>query len=340
MYYAPALASLERSGLLILTSLYDPDTEAVKAITRKFPNAKAMASAEQPTQTDLAIVASPPQFHTRQTLHWLDAGVSVLCEKPLCLSVSEALEMVACADRRDRILAVGLIRRFLPAAQMIRTILSRRLLGDVHYVSCFEGGPFKWPARSTSFFERSSGGGVFLDIGSHLIDLITWWLGLPASVSYEDDAVDGVEANCHVTLNYSSGCVVDARLSRDWALPNRYFFECENGWFSWAVPEPEKIDIGFKGSSFVLNGALHDEQIEYSRPTAGRKSPGFEQSFTNQLRNVAVATRGLEPLRVPASHTLDGLRVMEECYGTRTPMRMDWLTESDMLGIGRFTRDT
>ena len=218
---------------------------------------------------------------------------------------------------------------------MIRNIVREQLLGQVKHVSCFEGGSFRWPAASTSFFEKSAGGGVFADIGPHILDLLTWWFGFPAECSYEDDAFDGVEANCRFRLRYSSGCHVMGRLSRDWALPNRYFFECSNGWISWTVPEPEAVEIGFKGSQFVVKGKLHEGNLEYVTPTAGRQRLGFEQSFTGQLRNVTAAVRGREPLFVPGVDSLDGLRVMECCYSRRQPMRMNWMTESEVKRLAR-----
>jgi hypothetical protein len=89
-----------------------------------------------------------------------------------------------------RVLAVGLVRRFLPACQTIRAILRQGILGDVQSFHFAEGGTFRWPTHSTTYFQRSTAaGGVLADIGTHLLDLITWWMGEPSEIRYEDDAM-------------------------------------------------------------------------------------------------------------------------------------------------------
>ena len=328
IYHAPALLQLERSQLVRVAALFDPDAEALLQVQRQFPSARQMKDSKDLAGADLAIVASPPQHHAKQSIDALRAGVAVLCEKPMASSLPEGEAMVAAAEDTGGLLAVGLVRRFLPAAQAIRLILTKRMLGDLRHVACFEGGPFRWPAQMPSYFDRSQGG-VLLDIGAHVLDLLVWWLGVPQGIEYEDDAMGGVEANCRFLLRYDLGLQVEGHLSRDWGLPNRYHFDCANGWMNWTPTEPESIQIGFHEASFTLNAELHQNSIWCARPVAGRTVINFEQAFVAQIQNLIHALRGIDPLAVPGVQALTSLGVINECLQQRRLMKVPWLAESE-----------
>src|SRR5690606_21980948 len=103
------------------------------------------------------------------------------------------------------LLAIGLYKRFFPASRYIRSLCRDWLLGPLLDFSIQEGGPFRWPA-GPSFFDRTqTPGGVLLDIGVHVFDLLGWWLGEPVNLHYSDDAMGGLETNAFARLEYSNG---------------------------------------------------------------------------------------------------------------------------------------
>ena len=325
-YYAPALSALAREGVLDVRAVYDPDPACVAALRTRLPGAVRVEHLHELAGVDLAIVASPPRFHAPQTLELLGAGVSVLCEKPLAATRAEAEAMVEAARTARGVLAAGLFRRFFPATATIRGLLQAGVLGDIRRFTCFEGGRFAWPTQSPSFFERAGlQGGVLLDIGVHLLDLLIWWWGAPLAAEYEDDAMGGVEANCRLRLTFAPGFSGEVRLSRDWALPNRYVIQGTKGWIAWEVNEADGLVLGFAGTGVALNARLHADHWTTGMPSLGGVLATFEQSFANQLVNVAAAIRGTAPLAVPAAEALPSLAVIEDCYRRRTPMAMPWL---------------
>jgi predicted dehydrogenase len=328
IYYAPALLQLERSQLVRVAALFDPDREALLEVERQFRSARRMKDSKDLVGADLAIVASPPQHHAQQSIDALRAGVAVLCEKPMALSLPQGEAMVAAAEDAGGLLAVGLVRRFLPATQAIRLILAQRMLGELSSVACFEGGPFRWPARTPSFFDRSQGG-VLLDIGPHMLDLLVWWLGVPQAIEYEDDAMGGVAANCRFLLRYESGLRVKGHLSRDWELPNRYHFDCAGGWMNWTPMEPGFVEIGFHDSPFTLHAELHQNSICFAQPAAGRRGITFEQAFVAQIENLVQVLRGNASLVVPAVEALTSLSVITQCLEQRRLMKIPWFAESE-----------
>ena len=326
MYHAPALVQLEQSGLARVAALFDPDDEAVELMRRQFPSARRMADSRDLAGVDLAIVASPPQHHASQAIDALQVGAAVLCEKPMALTLGEAEAIVGAAAEKGSLLAISLVRRFLPATETIRVMLANRVLGEIREIECFEGGPFRWPARTQSFFDRAQGG-VFLDVGPHMLDLLVWWLGMPQVLEYEDDSMGGVDANCRFALQYDSGTRVVGRLSRDWELPNRYYFDCTKGWISWKPTEPGYVEVGFHNAPSTLVAELHDTSVSFKRPAAATKGINFEQAFVAQITNVIDALRGNASLIAPGTDGLMSQRLIDECLRVRKLMKSPWFAE-------------
>ncbi len=131
---------------------------------------------------DAVYLATPVHLHAPQTIAALEAGKHVLVEKPMALDAHQAEQMIAAADRCGRHLAVAYYRRFWPSFERVRQMLRRNELGQLVLVRLTlqswyapaADDPKAWRVRP-----EESGGGVLLDVGSHRLDLLAWWLGLP-----------------------------------------------------------------------------------------------------------------------------------------------------------------
>ncbi|MBC7927691.1 MAG: Gfo/Idh/MocA family oxidoreductase [Bryobacteraceae bacterium] len=342
LYYSPALREVGLVENLQVSALIDPNPSRLDVLARSFPKARRLASMTDLSrgEVDLAIVASPPKFHSEQTIALLRLGIHVLCEKPMASSVAEAWAMVDTASKAGRLLSVGLFRRFFPSSQFVHDLITGGALGRPVSFRWMEGGPFNWPATSASFFQKAaSPGGVFGDIGPHVLDLLLFWFGEPCSIDYEDDAVGGLEANARLDLAFENGVTGTLRLSRDTAIPNgtRIYFERGSVWFQGA--SADSVVVQLDGCSHVAKATLHAPPRADSSLDAGSGTPGltYAQSFMEQIRNVYRAIRGEEPLRVPAEQAVRSLGLIERCYASRRLMPMPWLTEAEREGAMRLT---
>ena len=319
----PALRELETAGSLEVVALLDPVARHAALLREAFPQAQAVSELSGLSQHafDLAIVASPHSLHAAQSIHLLEAGVSVLCEKPMATSADDASAMARAAAASRGLLAIGLVRRFFPAAQAIRSMLSQRMLGDISSFEFSEGSAtFGWPAASRGYFDKHEAqGGVLMDIGVHALDLLQWWLGKPAIVDFADDAMGGIEANCLIRCRLEAGATGALRLSRDCALANRYTIQGTNGWLSWEAGDAGHFDFGLADTSQVIHSSLNDQAAS-----------SFEQSFLCQPLNVVAALRGTEDLRVPAAEGVAGIELIDTCYRGRSLMAMPWLHEREI----------
>jgi predicted dehydrogenase len=148
--------------------------------------------------TDYIDVMSSPEIDAVSICTWnnshapisiaaLNAGKYVLCEKPLCKTVEEALEVEQAVQRSGKTLQVGFVRRYASNTQIIKQFLDNGDLGEIYYAkaSCIRklGNPGGW----FSDLERS-GGGPLIDVGVHVIDLCWYLMGRPRVESVSGNA--------------------------------------------------------------------------------------------------------------------------------------------------------
>lgn len=172
---------------------------------------------------DLAVIVTPTALHHPIALAALQSGLHVICEKPLAMDAAQARELADAAKAAKRAtLTFFTYRAIAAAAQMKRLVaegfLGRQVQANAMYFSAShlkEGKPASWRMR-----RAEAGTGVLGDIGSHLIDLVRWWLGDFARVSGQwqtvtrerpGGTVDGDES-CSFLAELDSGvqCVVHA----------------------------------------------------------------------------------------------------------------------------------
>jgi len=328
LYYAPALQEAGRHRPLVVSELFDPVQMRLDAVLPAFPGARPLLDFEAliATRPDLAIVASPPKYHASQTIALLAAGAHVLCEKPLACSLAEAKQMVAAARAANRLLAVGLFRRFFPALQTVKSLVRGGELGSPKSFRISEGGMFYWPAASASFFQKQhSQGGVLADLGVHSLDLISWWFGEPTSITYADDAMGNLESNSQLQLSYPNGLSGEVRLSRDTPCASRYEIEFQHAQVGWQVGDANHLDVRFRGSPLHLAAELREHL-----PGNDHAADSYHQSFVRQILNVVSAVQGLEPLLVPADEAITSMRMIDTCYANKHLIPMPWLSSAEM----------
>jgi predicted dehydrogenase len=127
-------------------------------------------------------VTSPNHLHVPQARAILAAGKHVVCEKPLAMTASESVELVAEARASGLVNAVNFNIRFYPLHQHVRELVAAGTLGDVRFVT---GHYFQdWLLHDTDWnwrLDPSQGGALRAvgDIGSHWLDLMAFVTGQP-----------------------------------------------------------------------------------------------------------------------------------------------------------------
>ena len=126
---------------------------------------------------DLVVLGVPNYLHCAITLDCLAAGKHVVVEKPLCLSLAEADQMIAAAQMARRKLMYAEELCFAPKYVRLKQLLDSGALGKPTLVKQSEkhDGP-----HAPHFWDiKQSGGGVTMDMGCHAIEFFRWMLGRP-----------------------------------------------------------------------------------------------------------------------------------------------------------------
>src|SRR5215831_2204593 len=177
MGYHHGLGVSETDGVE-LVAVVDPIVERRKAAETDFPGVRAYGSVSELVSDDdveVVFVATPASHHAGLTLELLRAGKHVACEKPLCLTVSEADRLIEAASANDRVLTVYQNRRWDSDFVAVRRAVETGLLGEIFNVETFVGG-YEHPCR-TWHSDASVSGGAGYDWGSHHVDWVLLLLG-------------------------------------------------------------------------------------------------------------------------------------------------------------------
>ncbi len=149
------------------------------------PVFSALDDALSATRPDLVILTSPSGLHPAQAIEAMAHGAHVLSEKPLALTLDDARAMIAASRAHKRRLFVVRQMRLWPALIALKRALDSGELGAPRAIDA----RVLW-ARPQPYFDAapwrgtlSLDGGTLLNQANHYVDLITWLMGLPQTVS-------------------------------------------------------------------------------------------------------------------------------------------------------------
>src|SRR2546423_512035 len=219
------MPALTRMGIRPSVAV-DNNLERARSFAAEFGAERSTAElGELPELADCAIVSTPPASHAPVGCALLEQGVHTLIEKPLATSPEEGMQIAAAARAGGSVVWVGLMRRHWHATRWLEAFLDSGARSEVRSFDCREGWGFEWPAESDYFLRRDAAGGVLLDMGSYVLDLVLAWFGQVADLSYRDDDYGGVEADCELRLRMESGAAGFVELSRTRVLSNAIHIE-------------------------------------------------------------------------------------------------------------------
>ncbi|MBA2667054.1 MAG: Gfo/Idh/MocA family oxidoreductase [Trueperaceae bacterium] len=306
------------SDAVEVTALVDRDTERARALAHTYGVGDVFADvSDLPGRVDAAIVAVPHHLHVEIASALLAKGVHVLVEKPMALDVAGCDAMIEAAEAGGATLAVGLVRRFYEASRYVKDLLDDGVLGALEHVDTREGAVFNWQVASPATFRKEMGGGVLSDVGTHVLDLLVWWLGETDDLRYEDDAMGGVEADCELRATFG-GTPGVVELSRTRVLRNSTIIRGERGVVEIGPGFDPPVHLTFGGRTRRLIGAV--EAAGTSR--AAR----LEDVFARQLDDFAGAIREGRAPFIPGREGKRSIALLEACRRVRRPLELPWLS--------------
>jgi predicted dehydrogenase len=209
-FHAPLIASTQ--GLTV-ESVVTSDPARARAAADEHPGAKVLARLTDALELapDLVVVATANEAHVEVASGALERGVPVVVDKPLASTADEAHALVALAEQADVLLTVFQNRRWDSDQLTLRRLIEEQALGAItRYESRFE----RWQPNPDLRQWRQSrppeqGGGVLLDLGSHLVDQALGLFG-PASHVYAEVAArraTGADDDVFIAMRHAGGTV-------------------------------------------------------------------------------------------------------------------------------------
>jgi predicted dehydrogenase len=172
-----------------LVALCDKDPARLAAAAQELEVARTFTETEELFRMpglQAVSVALPNFLHAPVTIAALEAGLHVMCEKPLAMSAAEAERMVAAAQRSGRQLMVHFNNRFNETSLLVKAAVEQGELGEIYFAKTGWHRNRGVPGLGGWFTQKAlSGGGALIDLGVHRLDLALWLMGYPtvASVS-------------------------------------------------------------------------------------------------------------------------------------------------------------
>jgi predicted dehydrogenase len=148
-------------------------------VPKWYDNAEALI---HDPEVDAVYIATPPSSHREYTLLSAQAGKPVYVEKPMALNFAECQAMIQACQVARVPLFVAYYRRALSRFLKIKNLVETQAIGEVRFVSItlYEPPrPEELDPQSLPWRVRAeiAGGGYFVDLASHMLDLLDYVLG-------------------------------------------------------------------------------------------------------------------------------------------------------------------
>ncbi|MHB8095587.1 MAG: Gfo/Idh/MocA family protein [Candidatus Aminicenantales bacterium] len=241
-------------------------------IPHRHPSYEALAG---DPDVDVIYVGTPHNLHHDNTLCCLEAGKSVLCEKPFAINEAQAGRMIAEARKRKLFLMEAMWTRFLPASLELRKMVTEGIIGDVQMIEASFG--FRADLNPAGrLFNPALGGGALLDIGIYPISFAYRLLGPPNRITgLADIGSTGVDERSGVILGYPNGALAVLHFSLTTDMPS------------------DALVMGTKGRIKVHAPIYRPDHLTLIR----RALPGPNQGRWTGIAGKIGRSRALSPIR-------------------------------------------
>jgi predicted dehydrogenase len=305
------LPVLKKLKTVEVQAICDTDLPKARALADRFGVKDALDDIEdllRNEELDAVVISSPNHLHEAHVLAALSANLHVLVEKPLTVTSASVQRILKAAEKRDRIVMVGMNHRYRPDVQIVRSFVQSGELGRIESVRG------SWhifrPSRNQLGWRQRrelAGGGAMLDLGLSVLDLGLWLGGTPAPVRV-------------------SACLDSVGRERAVEQSGSAFVVCENGMslfvdVTWHhLGEGERFGVGLRGSKgtaainpLTVWKEMNGMPMDVSPTASGSRENAFTASFRAEWAHFEAAIAG-EAKLAPLQDHLVLHRILDAIY--------------------------
>ena len=290
-----------------ISCVFGRNEEKVKAFAKKY-GAKAYTDYDAALKSgdfDAVYIATPHTSHKDYAVRALEAGIPVLCEKPVGVRSDEVEEIIGTAEKNGVYFCEAMWTWFSDVALTVKEWVNDGAVGEITDVTAFYKFPGLMLSKSSRVRTPSTAGGALLDVGIYPITYCLNLFGYPDKIECSGTLRDGIDINETVILHYGGfKCTLEIGLD---ALKENFKINGKNG----------KINVPMfhMASRASLSGAV-------SRTYRG--STNYLKEFDCVAREIREGKTQSE--FIPFSRTRESIKIMDECrrqLGLRYPFEKD-----------------
>lgn len=196
---------------------------------------------------NVVYIATPHHVHRDHCVMALEAGKSVLCEKPFTINAAQAQEVIELARKKKLFCMEAMWMRFLPAMREVSNLLENDAIGRPGLLRADFGVPFEFNP-SGRVFDLELAGGALLDLGVYTVSLAYELFGKPVEIiATANIGESGVDETSTVVLKHAGGQISTLRSSIRYELT------------------PEAVVVGSKGSIQIESPMYRPHKIQVNK---------------------------------------------------------------------------
>ena len=210
----PELATLEQADLIACA-----DIDEVAAVTaskqfgfeRPYLDYRDMLESED---LDGVMITTPHHLLKTAAIEAIESGCNVFVEKPMGVSVEEALEIRDAAQKAGVSVMVGYCLRYAEGRRIMKSLIDSGAIGEITTINAGKGTSPLDGWRT----EADKGGGVLLWLGVHITDQVLWMAGSEATRVYGEvyrHTEDGVDQNSAFTIRFANEVTASVTCSQN-----------------------------------------------------------------------------------------------------------------------------
>ncbi|MDD6734728.1 MAG: Gfo/Idh/MocA family oxidoreductase [Clostridiales bacterium] len=264
--------------------------------------------------------------HAKCTIAALNAGLHVLCEKPMACSAKEGELMKKAAEENGKLLMIGFVLRFDNMSEITKDFIDKGYFGNIYHSKATylrrHGAPGGWFCN-----KEISGGGPVIDIGVHVIDLTRYLMGNPKPVSVYAVTADklGKRSNLKTGVGWTPEDAKDEDVFNveDFATEiirydNGSTTLLETSYSLNGEPCTKKELFGDKGgikideNGFKIYTEMNDYMVDVTPNLDNYKQES--NLFTNEMEHFIDCILNNTPCRAPAEDGIEVMRILDAIY--------------------------
>jgi myo-inositol 2-dehydrogenase / D-chiro-inositol 1-dehydrogenase len=311
--HLPALRRM-RGAVLVAAADPDPQARARAARAGRVPVFERPADLLAGAEVDAVVICAPTRLHAELAIAAAEAGKHFYLEKPMATSADDARRVVAATAAAGVVGVLGFNRRLHPLYQQARRLLVEGRIGPVRAVQSAFCEPTPLRAMPEWKRHRTTGGGVLLDLASHHVDLLRWFLDDEiAAATARLESATSEHDSARLELMTRGGVQVQSFFSFRAGLADFVEFYGERGTLRvdrhsprLELRVPRRFGYGVRRARVPPTGAvLAWRLVRWTRPSLDPSYRRSLQAFVDRLHGRGDGAASLE----------DGLRSLEVILG-------------------------